>query len=90
MDMLSKGKLQESSLANSETSLIAKGMQITKLEVSTLSLQWRDNDSVQNHKLFSIWFSRYRGSHTKTYRISSYGFHGNYYFLKVENVEIFT
>ena len=54
MDMLSKGKLQESSLANSVTSLIAKGMQITKLEVSTLSLQWRDNDSVQNHKLFSI------------------------------------
>ena len=36
---LSKGKLWKSSPADSESSLIAKGMQITKLEVSTLSLQ---------------------------------------------------
>ena len=36
---LSKGKLRESSPVDSEASLIAKGMQITKLEVSTLSLQ---------------------------------------------------
>ena len=54
MEMAIKKKALGEFSTDSEASLITKGMQITKLEVSTLSLQWRDNDSVQNHKLFSI------------------------------------